>query len=62
MHLTFIETPNFTRGISDLLTDDDYTRLQRVLLQMPDLGTIIIGRRYQEVQVVGERSRQEWRS
>jgi len=43
MHLTFIETPNFTRGISDLLTDDDYTRLQRVLLQMPDLGTIIIG-------------------
>lgn len=42
-NLMFKETPNFTRVISKLMSDDDYSRLQRVLLQMPEVGTIIIG-------------------
>lgn len=42
-NLVFKETPNFTRAISKLMSDDDYSRLQRALLQMPDVGTIIVG-------------------
>ena len=42
-NLVFKETPNFTRAISRLMSDDDYSLLQRALLQMPDVGTIIIG-------------------
>jgi hypothetical protein len=41
--MNFIETPNFTRAIAKLLSDDDYSRLQNALLQMPNLGTIIVG-------------------
>ncbi len=41
--LMFIETRTFTRAISQLLSDDEYVRLQGALLQMPDLGNIIIG-------------------
>ena len=41
--MIFKETPNFTKAISKLLTDDDYACLQNALLRIPDLGTIIVG-------------------
>jgi mRNA-degrading endonuclease RelE of RelBE toxin-antitoxin system len=41
--MIFIETPNFSRAILKLLSDDDYRRLQNALLQMPELGNIISG-------------------
>lgn len=42
-NLMFKETANFTRAISRLMSDGDYSRLQWALVQMPDLGTIIVG-------------------
>lgn len=42
-NLMFIETLNFTRAISQLLSHDEYMRLQRALVQMPELGNIIVG-------------------
>lgn len=41
--MIFKETPNFTRAITNLLSDDDYARLQVALLKTPDLGNIIVG-------------------
>lgn len=41
--MKFVETPNFTRAISKLLSHDEYMRLQSTLLQMPRLGNIIVG-------------------
>jgi hypothetical protein len=41
--MIFVETPNFTRAISQLLTHDEYMRMQGALLQMPDVGNIIVG-------------------
>ena len=42
-NIIFKETTNFTRAISKLMSDSEYSRLQNALLQMPDLGTIIVG-------------------
>lgn len=41
--MIFVETPNFTRSIRSLLTDDDYPTLQQKLASDPDLGIIIVG-------------------
>ena len=41
--MIFIETPLFTKVITTLLSDDDYTALQRHLIQLPDAGDIIQG-------------------
>jgi hypothetical protein len=39
--MIFIETPTFTRLISELLTDDDYSKLQEELVRRPDVGDLI---------------------
>jgi hypothetical protein len=36
--LTFIETPTFTRLITDLVSDDVYAAFQKELAQRPDRG------------------------
>jgi len=41
--MEFIETISFTRRIRELLTDDEYSRLQVALSETPDLGDIIKG-------------------
>ncbi len=39
----FIKTPTFTRLLNDLMTDDEYARLQNVLVEDPTRGDIISG-------------------
>ena len=39
--MIFIETPTFTRLISELLADDDYAKLQEELVRRPDVGDLI---------------------
>ena len=39
----FIETPTFTRLLTALLTDDEYSGLQNVLVENPERGDIIKG-------------------
>jgi hypothetical protein len=41
--MEFIETPIFTRSVLELLSDDDYRKLQNVLLINPDAGDLIKG-------------------
>lgn len=41
--MVIIETPIFTRGIQDILGDDEYRLLQAQLVQRPDAGKIIPG-------------------
>lgn len=41
--MEFIETPTFTRGITQLLSDDEYAKLQIALMQNPALGDVIRG-------------------
>jgi hypothetical protein len=41
--MEFIETPTFTRLLMDLLTDDEYAGLQRVLVKNPEHGDILKG-------------------
>ncbi len=41
--MEFIETPTFTRLVSDLMEDDDYACLQATLALRPDLGKVIPG-------------------
>lgn len=41
--MEFIETPTFTRLLADLLVDEDYRRLQNVLVENPEQGDIIKG-------------------
>jgi len=41
--LEFRETPIFTREIVSLLTDDEYARLQGVLVVQPECGSVIPG-------------------
>jgi len=41
--MEFIETPTFTRLLVDLMTDDEYTVLQHVLVENPERGEIIQG-------------------
>ena len=37
----FVETPIFTRDVTDLLTDDEYRALQLALLFRPEQGAVI---------------------
>lgn len=39
--MLFIETPTFTRLISSLLEDDEYSSLQEELVRRPDVGDLI---------------------
>jgi hypothetical protein len=39
--MLFIETPTFTRLISSLLEDDDYSKLQEELVKRPDAGDLV---------------------
>ncbi len=41
--MELIETISFTRRIRELLTDDEYSRLQTTLIEAPDLGDVIKG-------------------
>ena len=41
--MVFIETSVFTRQVQELLTDDEYRGLQKVLVSHPDAGTLIVG-------------------
>ncbi len=41
--MEFIETPTFTKLILELLTDDAYLEIQRVLVENPEKGDIIKG-------------------
>lgn len=39
--MIFIETPTFSRLISELLSDDEYSKLQTELAKRPDVGDLI---------------------
>ena len=41
--MEFIETPIFTRQVLELLSDDEYRRLQNTLVQNPECGDLIKG-------------------
>lgn len=41
--IVFIETPIFTHLITELLDDDNYSRLQTELVINPDKGALIVG-------------------
>lgn len=41
--MEFIETPTFTRQVTQLLSDEEYRRLQNTLLEDPEHGDLIKG-------------------
>jgi hypothetical protein len=41
--MEFIETPTFTRLVTELLTDDEYRQMQNVLVEDPERGDLIKG-------------------
>ena len=41
MKLVFLETPLFTRLLGDYLTDESYRRLQRALMENPEMGDVM---------------------
>ena len=41
--MEFIETPTFSRMVTDLLSDDDYGEMQNELLEDPERGILIKG-------------------
>lgn len=41
--MEFIETPTFTRMVTELLSDDEYRELQNTLVEDPGRGDIIKG-------------------
>jgi mRNA-degrading endonuclease RelE of RelBE toxin-antitoxin system len=41
--MVFVEFPNFTKRVTELLDDEDYRRLQAVLIANPELGDLIRG-------------------
>ena len=43
MKLVFVETPLFTRILSDYLTDESYRELQRALMENPETGDLMPG-------------------
>jgi mRNA-degrading endonuclease RelE of RelBE toxin-antitoxin system len=43
--MVIIETSIFTRQVQELLTDDEYRELQKVLVNRPDTGSLIVGSR-----------------
>ncbi len=41
--MIFVETTSFTRRMMSLLSDEEYSRLQQVLVERPDIGEVIKG-------------------
>lgn len=41
--MEFVETPTFTRLVTELLTDDEYREMQNVLAEDPERGALIKG-------------------
>ena len=41
--MVIVETSIFTRQVQQLLTDDEYRELQKVLVNRPDVGSLIVG-------------------
>ncbi len=41
--MLFVETSTFTRQVTELLKDEEYRRLQEVLLMRPEAGDLIPG-------------------
>jgi mRNA-degrading endonuclease RelE of RelBE toxin-antitoxin system len=41
--MVFVEFPNFTKRVTDLLDDEDYRKLQAALIANPELGDLIRG-------------------
>jgi len=41
--MEFIETPTFTRMVTELLSDDEYRELQSILVEDPARGDLIKG-------------------
>jgi mRNA-degrading endonuclease RelE of RelBE toxin-antitoxin system len=41
--MIFIETSIFTRQVLDLLADEEYRELQKVLVNRPNAGSLIVG-------------------
>jgi len=41
--MILVESPQFTRAITELMDDDGYRLLQAVLLENPEAGAIIVG-------------------
>jgi len=41
--MVFIETPLFTRQVTELLDDDSYAEFQRMLIRNPQAGDVIAG-------------------
>ena len=41
--MVFVEFPNFTKRVTELLDDKDYRRLQAALIANPELGDLIRG-------------------
>ena len=43
MKMVFLETPLFTRLLSDYLSDESYRELQRALMENPGMGALMPG-------------------
>jgi mRNA-degrading endonuclease RelE of RelBE toxin-antitoxin system len=41
--MVFIESPQFTRAMTELMDDDEYRLLQAALLGNPEAGALIVG-------------------
>lgn len=41
--MVFVESPQFTRAITELMEDDEYRLLQAALLGNPEAGALIVG-------------------
>ena len=41
--MVFVEFPNFTKRVTELLDDKDYRRLQAALIAEPELGDLVRG-------------------
>ena len=41
--MIFVESPQFTRAVSELMDDDGYRLLQAALLGNPEAGAVIVG-------------------
>ena len=43
MYMEFIETPIFTKSITELLSDNEYSDFQKYLVENPESGDVIKG-------------------
>ncbi len=41
--MVFVETTAFSRRVTTRISDDEYARLQRALMEQPEVGVIIKG-------------------